>query len=62
MHLMDKKAFLNLAIESDRLVEADRERASLILDALDGLGIDQAEGLLERCANSLRLLNISFSG
>lgn len=51
---------LNRLLESERIREKDRERASQILNAVEGMGIWEARELLGACSDVLEALTISY--
>jgi len=57
---MTKEALLD-KLQKNRLVkEKDRDKASQILDAVEGMSIWEAKELLEHCIGALQLLDVCY--
>jgi len=57
---MSKEELLDRMKNVLRLRETDREKASQILDAVEGMSIWEARELLKRCIGALQLLDIRY--
>ncbi len=57
---MTKKDLLDKLQKEGQLKEKDRERASQILDALEGMKTWEAGQLLVRCTETLQLLDVCY--
>lgn len=51
---------LNLLLKDDRIHDKNRDRASQILKAVEGMDIWEARELLGVCADVLEMLTISY--
>lgn len=57
---MTKAALLDEMQKQSRIRETNRERASQILEAVEGLRIWEARELLEQCIGALQRLDVSY--
>lgn len=57
---MSKTELLDKTGTALHLKKEDRERASQILDAIEGMSIWEARELLERCIGALQLLDVRY--
>ncbi len=57
---MTKTALLDEMQRQSRIKETDRERASQILEAIEGLRIWEARELLENCIGALQRLDVCY--
>lgn len=57
---MTKEALLDKLQKNSLVKEKDRDRASQILDAVEGVSIWEARELLEHCIGALQLLDVRY--
>ena len=57
---MTKSELLDEMQKRSHIKEADRERASQILEAIEGLRIWEARELLENCIGALQRLDVCY--
>lgn len=57
---MTKTELLDEMQRQGRINDQTREKASQILEAVEGLSIWEARGLLEHCIGAFQLLSVSY--